>query len=290
MSYSDLYLGGSPLITSSGEGKKAATVFGVPFDSTHSYRPGCRFGPEAIRDAFNNIEAFHPKLGVDLETTRIDDLGNVIHTVVARQMADMVTKITKEHAAGGVPLFVLGGEHSITYATFTALDPGTGFVVFDAHYDLRDGYEGAELSHAAYLRRIAEERGAENILHVGARAFAAEELEFLQENNIKTVSDAQVRAGRGPEIIRDFASSFNSIYASVDIDVLDPAFAPGVGNPEAAGMSSRELLDLVGALADARIAGADIVEVNPHFDNGSTAAVAAKILSSMIAMGAARLG
>ena len=203
-------------------------------------------------------------------------------------MAEMVKKVTGELVADRRPLFILGGEHSITYAAYTSFPADTGFIVFDAHYDMRDGYAGAELSHAAYLRRIAEERGPDGILHVGARAFAREELEFLRENSIRTVSDRQVRDGEGPDIIRDFASSFDSVYVSVDMDVLDPAFAPGVGNPEAAGMTSRELFDHLGALADARISGGDIVELNPHFDSGATAAAAAKVLSNLIAACMAR--
>lgn len=289
MSFLDLYLNRNPLITASaGQGRPVATVYGVPFDSTHSYRPGCRFGPDAIRGAFNNIEAFHPGLGVDLEAAYIEDLGNTTHTVVAGHMIDMVKKITGELAQRGRQLLVLGGEHSLTYGTYTSFPEGTGYVVFDAHYDLRDEYAGTKLSHASYLRRIAEERGSENILHVGARAFAKEELEFLKENNIRTISDGQVRAGMGPGLLRDFVSSFSSVYASVDLDVLDPAFAPGVGNPEAAGMTSRELLDLVCSLEHANVVGADIVELNPQFDNGATSSIAAKVMSALIAMNVAK--
>lgn len=285
----DLYLNHSALITSSGHGRPVATVYGIPFDSTHSYRPGCRFGPDAIREAFNNIEIFHPRLGVDLETFNIEDLGNATHTVVAEEMVDMVKKITGELVSRDRQLLILGGEHSLTYATYTSFPKGTGYVVFDAHYDLRDEYANSKLSHAAYLRRIIEERGSENILHVGARAYVKEELEFLKENSIKTISDQQVRSGDGPELLHDFSSSFDSLYTSVDLDVLDPAFAPGVGNPEAVGMSSRELFDMICALKDANIRGADIVELNPQFDNGATSSMAAKIMSTIIAMNVARI-
>ena len=180
MSFLDLYLNGNPLITASGEGEPIATIFGIPFDSTHSYKPGCRFGPDVIRDAFNNIEIFHPDLQVDLETANIEDLGNTRHTVVATEMLDMVRKITKELVEKNRQLFILGGEHLITYGTYLSFPKETGYVVFDAHYDLRDEYADTKLSHAAYLRRIVEQRGAENILHVGARAFVKEELEFLK--------------------------------------------------------------------------------------------------------------
>ena len=212
MSFLELYMNKNPLITSSDDDTEPiATVFGIPFDATHSYKPGCRFGPDAIRDSFNNIEIFHPELGVDLETANIEDLGNTRHTVVASEMIDMVKKITTELVAKQKQLFILGGEHSITYGTYPSFPKETGYVVFDAHYDLRDEFADIKLSHASYLRRIVEDKGADNILHVGARAFVAEELEFLKEHNIKTISDKEIREGKGSQLLRDHVSSFDSI-------------------------------------------------------------------------------
>ncbi len=290
MSFLDLYMNRNPMITASGDNSEpVATVFGIPFDSTHSYKPGCRFGPDVIRDAFNNIEIFHPQFGIDLEDVNIEDLGNTTHTVSASEMIDMVGKITKELVAKNRQLFILGGEHSLTYGTYMSFPKETGYVVFDAHYDLRDEYANTKLSHAAYLRRIVEKRGADNILHVGARAFVKEELEFLKEHNIKTISDRQVREGKGPQLLKEFASSFDSMYTSFDLDVLDPAYAPGVGNPEAAGMTSRELFDLIYSLENKKVTGIDIVELNPQYDNGATASIAAKIMSTLIAMNLNRL-
>ncbi|MEX2193603.1 MAG: agmatinase [Nitrosarchaeum sp.] len=290
MSFLDLYMNRNPMITASGDGSEpVATVFGIPFDSTHSYKPGCRFGPDVIRDAFNNIEIFHPQFGIDLEDVNIEDLGNTTHTVSASEMIDMVGKITTELVAKNRQLFILGGEHSLTYGTYMSFPKETGYVVFDAHYDLRDEYANTKLSHAAYLRRIVEKRGADNILHVGARAFVKEELEFLKEHNIKTISDRQVREGKGPQLLKEFASSFDSMYTSFDLDVLDPAYAPGVGNPEAVGMTSRELFDLIYSLENKKVTGVDIVELNPQYDNGATASIAAKIMSTLIAMNLNRL-
>jgi agmatinase len=284
MSFSEFYMNKNPLITSSGEGDPMATVFGIPFDSTHSYKPGCRFGPDAIRDAFNNIEIFHPELQVDLETVNIEDLGNTKLTVVASEMLDMIRKITRELVEKNRQLFILGGEHLITYGTYMSFPKETGYVVFDAHYDLRDEYADIKLSHASYLRRIVEERGSDNILHVGARAYVKEELAFLKENKIKTISDKEIRQGKGPQILKDHISTFDKLYTSFDLDVLDPAFAPGVGNPEAVGISSRELFDMIYSLENKKVGGVDIVELNPTYDNGSTASLAAKIMSTLIAM------
>ena len=285
MSFLDLYLNKNPLITDSQDGSEpVATIFGVPFDATHSYKPGCRFGPDVIRDSFNNIEIFHPELGIDLESVNIEDLGNTRHTVVASEMIDMIKKITTELLEKKRQLFILGGEHSITYGSYSSFPKETGYVVFDAHYDLRDEFADIKLSHASYLRRIVEDRGADNILHVGARAFVKEELEFLKENNIKTISDKQIRMGQGLQLLKEYLSSFDRVYSSFDLDVLDPAFAPGVGNPEADGITSRELFGLIEAFVDTKVSGVDIVELNPYHDNGSTASLAAKIISNMIAM------
>ena len=289
MSFLDLHMTNSPLIISPNENSKpVATIFGVPFDSTHSYKPGCRFGPDAIRDAFNNIEIFQPEFGVDLEVEAISDLGNTKHTVVAAEMLQMVKNVTSELKKQDKQIIILGGEHLITLGSFTCFPKDTGYVVFDAHYDLRDQYADTKLSHAAYLRRIVEERGSENIVHVGARAFVKEELAFLKEHNIATVSDKEISNGNGPKLLKDVTSTFDRVYLSVDLDVLDPAFAPGVGNPEAVGISSRELYDLITTLQNKKIVAADMVELNPTYDNGSTASMAAKMIATIIAMNLSR--
>ena len=100
-------------------------------------------------------------------------------------------------------------------------------MVFDAHYDLRDEFADTKLSHAAYLRRIVEERGPENIIHVGARAFVKEELEFLTENNIKTISDSDIRSGNGPKLLEQMTDKFENLYVSIDLDVLESCFCSG---------------------------------------------------------------
>ena len=285
MSYSDLYLSKSPLIISPSEdADPAAIIYGIPFDSTHSYKPGTRFGPDAIRDAFNNIEIFHPQFQIDLASVNIQDLGNIHHTVNVEEMTEMVNKLTGELIKKDKLLVILGGEHSLTYGTYTAFPKDTGYIVFDAHFDLRSEYAGVKLSHAAYLRRVVEKNGAENIIHVGARSYVGEELAFLKEHKIKTITEKDIRDGKGPKLVNDLLSTFKKTYVSVDLDVLDPAFAPGVGNPEAVGITSRELFDMMYAMEGHKIACLDVVELNPTYDTGATASIAAKLMSTMIAM------
>ena len=128
----------------------------------------------------------------------------------------------------------------------------------------------------------------ENIVHVGARSFVKEELAFKTEHKINVVTDKDVRDGKGPKMVKDFMSTFDKIYVSIDLDVLDPAFAPGVGNPEAMGITSRELFDMIYALEGNTIRCMDIVELCPTYDNGATASVAAKLMSEVIAMNLSR--
>ena len=289
MSFADLYMNRNPLITSPNEeGDVSAIVYGIPFDSTHSFRPGTRFGPDAIRLAFNNIEIFSTRFNVDLESVNVEDLGNTKHTVVAAEVLDMIGKITSELVLRDKQIIILGGEHLITYGTYMSFPKDTGYIVFDAHYDLRDEYADIKLSHAAYLRRIIEQRGADNIVHVGARSFVKEELAFKTEHNVRTITDKDIRDGKGPKLVKDALSTFNKVYLSIDLDVLDPAFAPGVGNPEAMGITSRELFDMVYAMENNIIRCMDIVELCPPYDNGATASVAAKLMAEVIAMNLSR--
>lgn len=285
MSFLDLYMNRTPFIASPNEKSQvSAIVYGIPFDSTHSFRAGSRFGPDAVRLAFNNIEIFSTRFNVDLEAVNIDDVGNTKHTVVASEMIDMAGKITGELAKREKQLIILGGEHSLTYGTYLSFPKDVGYIVFDAHYDLRDEYADTKLSHAAYLRRIIEKRGAENVIHVGARSYVKEELAFKEENKIRTITDKDIRDGKSPKLVKDAISPFDKIYLSIDLDVLDPAFAPGVGNPEAMGITTRELFDMVYALEEKKIICTDIVEICPPYDNGATATIAAKLMSEVIAM------
>ncbi len=285
MSFLDLYMVRNPLIVNPNEeGESSTIVFGVPFDSTHSFRPGTRFGPDAIRLAFNNIEIFSTRFNIDLESVNIEDLGNAKHTVVATDLVDMVGKITSDLISRNKQIIILGGEHLITYGSYLSFPKDTGYIVFDAHYDLRDEYADTKLSHAAYLRRIVEKRGTDNIIHVGARAITKEELAFTTEHKIKTITDKDIRDGKGPKLVKDAVSTFDKTYLSIDLDVLDPAFAPGVGNPETMGVTSRELFDMIYALDGTQISCMDIVELCPPYDNGSTASLAAKLMAEVIAM------
>ncbi|MCP8321149.1 MAG: arginase family protein, partial [archaeon] len=176
MSYKDLFLTSEPLITIIKEGIKPITnIFGVPFDSTVTFRPGARFGPNAIRQAYMNIEVYSPFLNVDLESLSVLDLGNLKLTNNVEEMVYSVGKVVKEISQEGVTFGVLGGEHTLTFGTYLSVPKDTALIIFDAHLDLRDEFAGLKLSHATFLRRLTDKIGAESMVHIGSRAASREE-------------------------------------------------------------------------------------------------------------------
>lgn len=286
MSYTKLYTHAPKLFA--GDGAEAGAVLGIPYDSTHTYRPGCRFGPDYIRELYNNIEVFHPDLGVDLEDASVRDMGNLYVTVDPVTLIKMVRRVVAETIQDEVMPVLLGGEHLLTLGSYMAFESGTCLVVLDAHYDLRDQYADTKLNHATFLRRIVEERGSSDILHVGGRACAAEEMAFMHEAGIHTIPYDPTDVRQMTARIAEFVGSYDRTYLSLDMDVVDPAFCPGVGNPEGCGMTSHDMIKALLALSDANIVGADIVELNPTYDNGSGGALAARALSTILAMNLAR--
>jgi agmatinase len=288
VTYVDLYLT-PPTVTQRGKERDPSVyVFGVPFDATCSYKPGTRFGPNAIRHAFTNIEINSMRYNVELEHITIEDLGNIKLTVNPQVMLEVVGKVTEEVVAKNKQTVILGGEHLLTFGTFMSVPETTALVVFDAHYDLRDEYADMKLSHASFLRRIVEKRGAGNVVHVGARGFSAEEADYRRKMNLKSISTKELHNGNGAKFLRDAVSSFNDVYVSIDLDVVDPAFAPGVGTPEALGITSYQLMELVYALEEKKIRCFDIVELSPPYDNGATSSLAAKLMAEIICMSARR--
>ncbi len=284
MSYADLYLA-TPTASQEGKNKEPDVyIFGVPFDATCSYKSGTRFGPNTLRNAFLNIEINSTRYDIELEGLTIEDLGNVKFTVNSSVMLDMVGKVTGEVVAKNKQTVVLGGEHLLTYGTYMSMPDNTPLVVFDAHYDLRDEFTDTKFSHATFLRRVIEKRGAGNIVHVGARGFSAEEADFRDKMNLKSISGKELLNGNGVKLFKDAVSSFDNIYVSIDLDVVDPAFAPGVGTPEALGITSQQLMDLVYVVENKKIKCFDIVELSPPYDTGATAVLAAKLMAEILIM------
>ncbi|MGB9659820.1 MAG: agmatinase [Nitrososphaerales archaeon] len=286
MSYKDLFLTSEPLITVIKEGMKPIVkIFGVPFDSTVTFRPGARFGPNAIRQAYMNIEVYSLFLNVDLESLSLLDLGNLKLTNDVDDMVYSVEKVVKELVQEGVTFGILGGEHTLTFGTYLSMPKDTALIIFDAHLDLRDEFAGLKLSHATFLRRLTDKIGTESIIHIGSRAASKDEWKIADKIRLSLISLQTIQTVPNAEmLLLDFLKDFKNVYVSIDLDVLDPSFAPGVGNPEPDGLSLHKLLEFLYSLKGKRIVGFDIVELTPLYDNGITAVVAAKLMNEIIGL------
>lgn len=259
-------------------------VLGVPLDITSTFRSGSRFAPEAVREASLNIETYDLRTNMDLEDFSIHDLGNLHVNPRIETSLDRLHKVAEELIEDGkIPIFI-GGEHTITLGTTRGSGSDVATIVFDAHLDLRNEYLDQKVSHATFLRRVSEEINSENILGLGARAVCKEELEYAKKENIDFFTTQQIL--REKEKIDDRLSEFlddkKRIYLSIDMDVLDPSFAPAVQNPEPNGLSYRCLLDILQGICDQRMVAFDLVEITPSYDHGITAILAAKIIFEII--------
>ncbi len=281
MSAIDAYVSDEPLISNSAARQDVfAKILGVPFDFTSSFRPGSRFGPNSLRTAFMNIEIYSHTLNIDLEKLSYLDLGN-LQTADVMLMVKRVEEVVKEIVPAH-KMAIMGGEHSITYGAFRAMPEETSLLIFDAHFDLRDELLDLKFSHATYLRRLLEVRKPKNVMVVGVRAGIQEEWEQAAKEGIQTITMDDIMNKSDGSRLEDFVGKSKKLYVSIDLDVLDPATAPGVGNPEPNGLSSKQLLAYLYTMREADILGFDIVELCPPYDNGSTATLAAKLMAEML--------
>ena len=263
-------------------------VFGVPFDVTSTYRTGARFGPTAIRQASLNIETYSFRSGLDVEDLRLHDLGDLHVSTDAKKTVDIVKLVVEDIFAAGKKPVVIGGEHTVTLGIAKGLGAKAGrtaIVSFDAHLDLRCEFLGLDLSHTTFMQLISEEVKPAKIIEVGTRSVCKDELAYAKKAGIEFFTSHQiVREGSEPIIkkLKDKLAPYENIYLTVDIDVLDPAFAPAVQNPEPAGINTNTLLDIVCGLCDKRVVGFDVLEVAPMYDQGVSAIVAAKVMFEML--------
>ena len=255
-------------------------IFGVPFDSTSSFRSGSRFAPDEIRKFSYNLESYSPVLKKNLFDCDFIDRGDLElpfgnPSRAISEIADFTEKILSKNA---IP-FALGGEHLITYGTFRAVTkkyPDVRLIQFDAHADLRDKYLGEKLSHATVIRRCAELCGFENLIQIGVRSGTEEEWKTMEEIGSLT---------KTPDKFSKKISKTNNIpiYLTVDLDILDPSVFPGTGTPEPGGLTYNELMAYLYKLRDLNIVGLDVVELSPPYDpSGISAAVASKIVRELL--------
>jgi agmatinase len=270
-----------PFIGARAEARGARVVlFGCPFDSTVTFRPGARFGPAAIRAVSDVLETYCPILKQDLEDVVYADMGDLPlppgDTAAALNLTyQMATHVLSDRQMPAA----LGGEHLLTLPLVRAASEFFSDLVvvqFDAHFDMRNQYLGVELSHSTVIRRIAEFLNPSRILQVGQRSGTREEFEKTGFRCEYYSHDATA------ENIRQWVGD-RPIYVTVDLDVLDPSIFPGTGTPEPGGVDFRTLQDWLTGLAGCRWVGWDVMELSPHHDPTQiSSVVAAKVVRTMI--------
>jgi len=263
-------------------------VFGVPFDVTSTYRTGARFGPNAIRQASLNIETYSFRSGIDVEDLNLHDLGDLSVSTDPKKTIDRLKLVVEDIARSGKIPIVLGGEHTITLGImkgFGVKAQKTVLVSFDAHLDLRKEFLGVKLSHTTFMRCINNEVKPAKIVEIGTRAVCREELAYAKKSEIDFITAQQIRKEGSEQIIKrlkEKLAPYENVYLSVDMDVLDPAYAPAVQNPESGGLETHTLLEILCALCEKRVIGFDVLEVAPNYDQGTSAISAAKVLFEVL--------
>jgi len=261
-------------------------VVGAPFDSSVTYRPGARFGPHHVRSSSRLLRPYHPGLDVQpFAEQQVVDAGDVtLNPFDIIEAIGTLEGAARDLAADGMRLLTIGGDHTVALPLLRAVAAQHGPVAvlhFDAHLDTWDTYFGAPYTHGTPFRRASEEGllDPERCLHVGIRGplYAPEDLagdeacgfqiiradDYQDATVTSVVERMRARLGAGP------------VYVSIDVDVLDPAHAPGTGTPEAGGLTSRELLHTLRGLVGLDVVGADIVEVSPAYDHAEITGIAA---------------
>ena len=258
-------------------------LFGAPFDSTTSFRPGARFGSAAIRHESFGIETYSPYQDKDLTDIKVFDCGDLelsfgLPEEALKDIEDQSRKILSD---GKLPILI-GGEHLVTLGSVKAVfekHPDLQIIHFDAHCDLRDDYLGAKLSHACVLRRCYELVGDGNIHQFCIRSGDREEFLFAKDH-----TDMHKFNFDGLQEVCDELKKNNTpVYFTIDLDCMDPSQFCGTGTPEAGGVSFTQLLDAIITVSKTNIVGADINELAPMLDNsGASTAVACKVLRELI--------
>ena len=256
-------------------------IFGAPFDSTTSYRPGTRFASRYMRAESYGLETYSPYQDLDLEDIEIFDSGDLelCFGDTQKALGDIENHTRKILDSDKLPLMI-GGEHLVTLGAVRAVYekyPDLHVIHFDAHADLRDEYLGATLSHASVIHRVWDMVGDDKIYQFGIRSGERAEFEW-GKNHVKTQKfnfdglDGVIENLRG-----------KPVYFTIDLDVLDPSVFPGTGTPEAGGVSFTELLDAILKVSKLNIVGMDINELSPMLDaSGASTAVALKVMRELL--------
>ncbi|MCX4097020.1 agmatinase [Nocardia sp. alder85J] len=274
-------------------------VVGVPFDTGVSYRPGARMGPGHVRASSKLLRPYNPELDVSpFQRLQVADAGDIpCNPFDIGEAVTAIERAADDLTGAGARLLTLGGDHTIALPLLRSVARRHGPVAvvhFDAHLDTWDTYFGAAVTHGTPFRRASEEGliDREASLHVGTRGplYSDQDLADDRRLGFATVTAPQLEIDGVATAVERMLARLGDrpVYVSVDIDVLDPAHAPGTGTPEAGGLTSRELLHMLRALRAVNLVGADIVEVAPAYDHAEITGIAAahvgfELISAMAA-------
>ncbi|AIS52428.1 agmatinase SpeB [Thermoanaerobacter kivui] len=259
--------------------KSDVVIVGLPMDYTVSFKTGSRFGPSAIRQASYGLEDYSVYLDRSLQNRNYCDLGDVVFPYGnVEKSLDVIGKVVKNILQDDKKGLFLGGEHLVTYAIIKEYFKkyGNDLIIlhFDAHADLREEFFGEVYSHATVMRKVWDFFKDKNLYHFGIRSGVKEEFDFAKDHTHMFLYKVVEPLKNTVSEIKD-----RPIYITWDIDVVDPAFAPGTGTPEPGGITSKEALEAIHLLKDLNVVGMDLVEVSPSHDlAGITTFLAAKLI------------
>ncbi len=272
-----------------GDRRATAAIVGAPLDATESFRTGAAGGPAAIRRMSDSLETYSPVLEADLEDAAIVDHGDVeLEGLEVDEALERIASAVEVAARSAAVAVMLGGEHTVSLAGYRAvkrLHPDAVLVQVDAHADLRAEWEGRAITHASWTHQAGVEFGFEDVFQFGVRSLAREEWDAARvqvacSTESLDISDSVSERIRG-----------RPVYLTIDIDVLDPAAAPGTGCPEPGGVTFRELQRLLYVLGAFDVVAFDVVEVAPNLDAAEiTATAAAKLVREGILLFGSRGG
>jgi agmatinase len=263
-------------------------ICGVPYDGTSCFRKGSVFAPEEMRKVSYNFETYNHFFGINFKDISIHDFGDLEVAEDIDTTLEMISGHADTFISDGKIPVMMGGEHSLTLPFARACKkkyPDLGFVVLDAHLDLREEYQGRNNSHACISRHVIDDV-TDKYASIGIRSGGQDEYEYASENRIKVFSAEDVFNSGIENIIKEIRNDIKGhVYLSIDIDAIDPAFAPAVGTPEPYGITPRDAREVIAAFAP-DIVGFDLVEITPAYDSGNTAVLGAKLVRDFIAANA----
>ncbi|MFH1100724.1 MAG: agmatinase [Methanobacteriota archaeon] len=259
-------------------------IYGVPYDRTSSFRMGAVQGPKEIRQAGWNFETFDVRTGIDLRDIRMHDYGDLdVDECQPREMIEKVRTFVSSVLKQGKFPVGLGGEHSVTAGVIQAFPKDIAVVSLDAHLDFREQYENESFNHACVIRRISDHIKIGHIAVLGIRSAEKEEFVAAQHQQLFFRDLYTIQQRSLPVILEETRRYLDGkkMYLTLDIDVIDPAYAPGTSTPEPYGFTPQEVRECL-EFFSSDLVGFDVVEVCPPYDHGQTALLAARLIRTLI--------